>query len=100
MIDSGAIVLTVLLAFLEIRHFINRGDVYRDASSLAELALQVSVGLAMTIGLERLRLRTQSVVHDVAALVIAALTLAATVLGLIGVAEERLLAARLLWATA
>jgi len=83
MIDSGAIVLTVLLAFLEIRHFINRGDLYRDASSLAELALQVSVGLAMTIGLERLRLRTQSVVHHVAALVIAALTLAAIVLGLI-----------------
>jgi uncharacterized membrane protein len=34
MIDSGAIVLTVLLAFLEIRHFINRGEVYREASSL------------------------------------------------------------------
>src|SRR5262249_20673778 len=60
----------------------NRGDVYRGASSLTELALQVSVGLAMTIGLERLRLRTHSVVHNVAALVIAALTLAAIVLGL------------------
>jgi uncharacterized membrane protein len=83
MIDSGAIVLTVLLAFLEIRHFINRGDVYGDASSLAEVGLQVSAGLAMTIGLERLRLRTHSVVHDIAALVIAALTLAAIVLGLL-----------------
>ena len=30
MVDAGAILLTVLLAFLEIRHFINRGDVYRD----------------------------------------------------------------------
>jgi uncharacterized membrane protein len=75
-------VLTVLLAFLEIRHFINRGEVYREASSLAELGLQVSVGLAMVIGLERLRLRTHSVVHNVAALVIAALTLAAIVFGL------------------
>jgi uncharacterized membrane protein len=83
MIDSGAIVLTVLLAFLEIRHFINHGDVYRDASSLAELALQVSLGLAMAIGLERLRLRTHSVVHDVGALAIAALVLAAIVLGLL-----------------
>jgi uncharacterized membrane protein len=82
MLESGAILLTVLLAFLEIRHFINGGDVYRDASSLAEIALQVCVGLAMTIGLERLRLRSHSVVHDVAALVIAALTLAAIVLGL------------------
>ena len=82
MVDSGAILLTVLLAFLEIRHFINQGDVFRDSSSLAEIALQVCVGLAMTIGLERLRLRSHSVVHDVAALVIAALTLAAIVLGL------------------
>ena len=82
MVDAGAILLTVLLAFLEIRHFINGGDVYRDASSLAEIGLQVCVGLAMTIGLERLRLRSHSVVHDVAALVIAALTLAAIVVGL------------------
>ena len=82
MVDSGAILLTVVLAFLEIRHIINRGDVYRQDSSLAEIALQVCVGLAMTIGLERLRLRSHSVVHDIGALVIAALTLAAIVLGL------------------
>jgi uncharacterized membrane protein len=82
MVDAGAILLTVLLAFLEIRHFINGGDVYRDASSLAEIGLQVCVGLAMTIGLERLRLRSHGVVHDVAALVIAALTLAAIIVGL------------------
>ena len=82
MVDAGAILLTVLLAFLEIRHFINGGDVYRDASSLAEIGLQVCVGLAMTIGLERLRLRSHSVVHDVAALVIAALTLTAIIVGL------------------
>ena len=59
-IDSGAIVLTVLLAFSEIRHFIYRGDIYRNSTGLAELALQVSVGLAMTIGLEWLRLHTRS----------------------------------------
>ena len=87
MIESGAILLTVLLAFLEIRHLINDGDVYSDSSSLAEIALQVCVGLAMTIGLERLRLRTGSVVHDVAALLIGALTLGAIVLGL-GVVEN------------
>jgi uncharacterized membrane protein len=82
MIDSGAVVLTVLAAFLQIRHLVNHGDVYRDSSSLAELALQVSLGLAMTIGLERLRLVTRSPVHDVAAQTIGALTLAAIVLGL------------------
>ena len=81
-IDSGAIVLTVLLAFFEIRHFIHHGDIYSHSTSLAEVALQVSVGLAMTIGLERLRLRTHSVVHDVGALAVAALTLAAIVLEL------------------
>jgi uncharacterized membrane protein len=82
MIDSGAIVLTVLAAFLEIRHFISGGDIYARTSSLAEVALQVCVGLAMTIGLERLRLVTNSVVHDIGALIIAGLTLAAIVLGL------------------
>jgi uncharacterized membrane protein len=82
MIDSGAILLTVLLAFLEIRHLVHLGDIYSASSSLAEIALQVCVGLAMVIGLERLRLRTRSVIHDVGALVIAALTLAAIVFGL------------------
>jgi len=92
MIDAGAILLTVLVVFLQIRHFINHGDIYRASASLAELALQVSVGLAMTIGLERLRLRTNSIVHDVGALLIAALTLAAIVLGL-GFGENPLFSA-------
>src|SRR5207253_10287863 len=35
-IDSGAIVLTVLLAFFEIRHFIHHGDIYSHSTSLAE----------------------------------------------------------------
>jgi uncharacterized membrane protein len=67
---------------LEIHHFITRGETERASSELAELALQVSVGLAMAIGLERLRMRTNSSVHDIAAVVIAAFTLAAIVLGL------------------
>jgi uncharacterized membrane protein len=89
LIDSGAILLTVLLVFFEIRHFINAGDVYRANSGLAEVAMQVSVGLAMVIGLERMRQRTNSVVHDIGALAIAALTLAAIVFGL-AVAENPL----------
>jgi uncharacterized membrane protein len=82
MVDSAAILFTVLLALLEIRHYVNGGDVYRHASALKEVAMQASVGLAMAIGLERLRMRTHSVVHDIGALVIAALTLAVIVLGL------------------
>jgi uncharacterized membrane protein len=80
--DAAAILFTVLLAFLEIRHFMNNGNVYSETSSLAEVALQVSVGLAVTIGLERLRLRSASIVHNIGALAIAALTLAAIVIGL------------------
>jgi uncharacterized membrane protein len=81
-VDAAAVLFTVLLCFLEIRHYINDGDVYADNTGLAELALQVSVGLAMAIGLERLRAGTRSIVHDVAALVIAGLSLAGIVLGL------------------
>jgi uncharacterized membrane protein len=60
----------------------NDGDVYRRAGGLSEVALQVSVGLAMAIGLERLRARTHSIVHDVGALAIAALAAGGIVFGL------------------
>jgi uncharacterized membrane protein len=59
------------------------GDVYRSSSTLAETALHVSVALAIAIGLEHLRVRTRSVVHDVGASSIAALALAAIVFGLL-----------------
>jgi uncharacterized membrane protein len=83
MADSAALLFTVLLAFLEIRHYMTGGDIYRNSSGLAEVALQVSVGLVMVIGLERLRLYTRSAVQNVGALVLAALTLAGIVLGLL-----------------
>ena len=76
-VDAGAILFTVLLAILEIRHYVTGGNIYRRSSGFTEIALYVNVGLAMTIGLERVRGRTGSVVHNVGALVIAALTLLA-----------------------
>jgi uncharacterized membrane protein len=82
-VESAAILFTVLLAFLEIRHFMNGGDIYRQTSRLGELALQVCTGLAMTIGLEHVRRRTGSIVHDIGALIVGALTLAGIVLGLL-----------------
>jgi uncharacterized membrane protein len=82
MVDSAAILFTVLTAFLEIRQFMNGGDIYRRTSGLGELALQVCTGLAMAIGLEHIRHRTKSIVHDGAALTIAGLTFGAIVLGL------------------
>jgi uncharacterized membrane protein len=81
--DAAAILFTVLLAFLEIRHYMTGGNLYAHVTALAEVALQVAVGLAMTIGLERLRLRSNSIVHNVGALAIGAITLAAIVFGLI-----------------
>src|SRR5258708_24348811 len=85
-VDLAAILFTVLLAFLEIRHFMTGGDVYRQTAPLAELALQVSVWLALAIGLERLRLRSGSVVHNIGALAVAAPALLGIVFrfGLIG----------------
>jgi uncharacterized membrane protein len=73
----------VLTAFLEIRHYLYSGDIYYASAGLTEVALQVSGGLAMVIGLERLRERTGSIVHNAAALLIAAFCLVAIVLGLL-----------------
>jgi uncharacterized membrane protein len=75
MVDAGAILFTVLLAILEIRHYVTGGDIYRHTNGVVEAMLYVNVGLAMTIGLERVRGRSRSVVHNAAALLIAALTL-------------------------
>ena len=60
----------------------NGGDIYRHAGGLGELALQVCTGLAMTIGLEHVRHSTESIVHDIGALVMAGLTFCAIVFGL------------------
>ena len=74
---------TVLLAFMEIRHAVNGGDVYRVNPSLVEFGLQVCVALAMAIGLERLRIRTGSIVHDVSAALLTAFAGLASVFGLL-----------------
>jgi uncharacterized membrane protein len=69
-VEAAAILFTVLLAFTEIRHAVNGGDMYRVHVSLTEFALQVCVALAMAIGLERLRIRTGSVIHNVGAVLL------------------------------
>lgn len=81
-VDLAAILFTVLLAFLEIRHFMNGGDVYRPATGLGEVALEVSIALALAIGLERVRLRSNSIIHNLGALAMAAFALIGIVLGL------------------
>ncbi len=81
--DAGAILFTVLLAMLEIRHYMMHGRMFVPVAALTEIAMQVSVGLAIAIGLERIRLRSQSIVHDIGAMIVAGLTLAAIVIGLL-----------------
>jgi uncharacterized membrane protein len=80
-VQSAAILFTVLLVFIEIRHAIYGGDVYRAVPSLPEFALEVCAALAMAIGLERLRLRTNSIVHDLSAVL---LTVFAGLVGVFG----------------
>src|SRR5262249_38035571 len=82
-VESAAILFTVLLAFMEIRHAIHGADIYRAVPSLAEVALQACVMLAMAIGLERLRIRTGSIVHNVGAVLLTVLAGLISVFGLL-----------------
>jgi uncharacterized membrane protein len=92
-VESAAILFTVLLAFMEIRHAVNGGDVYRSNAGLTEVALQVCVTLAMAIGLERLRIRTGSIVHNISAVLLTVFAGLAAVFGLM------LLESPMLWST-
>ena len=89
-IDAAAILFTVLLVVLEIRHYVSGGDIYRESAGLTEIALYVDTGLAMTIGLEHVRRRTGSIVHNVGACIVAALTLVAIIADLVYVTDPDL----------
>jgi uncharacterized membrane protein len=92
MVEAAAILFTVLLAFMEIRHAVYEGNIY-GTTSLLEIALEVCVALAMAIGLERLRIRTGSIVHNVSAIWLTLFAGLATVFGLM------LLETPILWPT-
>lgn len=81
-VEAAAILFTALLAFMEIRHLATGGDMI-SPPSLLEFALQVCVALAMAIGLERLRLRSRSIVHNVGAVVLTAIAGLISVFGLL-----------------
>ncbi len=89
MLDSGAILFTVLLVIFEIRHYITGGDIYQPINDITEAAIDVNAGLGLTIGLERIRGRTGSIVHNIGAMLIAALTLCAIVFELVIVSIPR-----------
>ncbi|MDA9423497.1 DUF2339 domain-containing protein [Bradyrhizobium sp. CCBAU 53380] len=89
-VETAAILFTALLAFMEIRHFATGGSMTAPPS-LLEFALQACVALAMAIGLERLRLRSRSIVHNVGAVVLT------TIAGLISVFGLLILENPLMW---
>jgi uncharacterized membrane protein len=74
-VDAASILFAVLLVVFEVRHALS-GDPFGQGSALAETALNVSLLLAMVIGLERLRLKSGSVVHNLGALLLAGVVLA------------------------
>jgi uncharacterized membrane protein len=74
-VDAASILFAVLLVVFEVRHALS-GDPFGRGSALAEAALNVSILLAMVIGLERLRAKSGSVVHNVGALILAGVVLA------------------------
>jgi uncharacterized membrane protein len=86
LIDAAAILFTVMLIVFEVRHYLT-GDPYGEGSPLAEAGLDVSLLLAVVIGLERLRLKSGSVVHDLGAQFLAAIVFAMIVFSL-GVSEN------------
>jgi uncharacterized membrane protein len=81
--DSLAILFTALFFSLQIRHYVNGGDIYKDTAPFAEFAMHVIVGLAMTIGLERTRMVTKNIVHDLGAKIIGGLSFLGIYLGLL-----------------
>src|SRR5262249_41687746 len=88
-VDAAAILFSVLLVIWEIRHYVTGGEIYKPLRRDLEIMLFANAGLAMTIGLEHIRVRTQSIVHNLGALVVAALTLLAVLANLIAAPDLR-----------
>ena len=82
-VEAAAILFTVLLVFMEIRHAVNGGDVYRSSAGLTETGLQVCAALAMAIGLERLPVRSGSIIHNISAILLTLFAGAAMLVGLL-----------------
>jgi uncharacterized membrane protein len=82
-VDAGAILFTVLLAVMEIRHYVTGGNIYAPMRGPTEIMLYANVALATTIGLEHIRARSGSFIHNAGALIMAALTYVAVVADLI-----------------
>jgi uncharacterized membrane protein len=86
-VEALAILFTVLLFGLEIRHLAQGGDIYAAHSGLAEAGLQASAALAIVLGLVHVRARAGGVVPLWGGRAISALALAIVVFGLFAFAN-------------
>lgn len=80
--DSLAIIFAGLLAFFEIRHATNGGDVLRAGSHHVEAGLMTLVAILMSFALARLNFSKSNPVFDTAATVIGAGAIAISAFGL------------------
>jgi len=81
-VDAAAILFTALLVVFEVRHYVWAGAPYDAKGALAEVGLDVTLLLAVVIGLERLREKSGSIVHDWGAQLLAAAVLVLAIVGL------------------
>lgn len=81
--DALAIIFVWLLAFFEIRHATNGGDVFHPGSSFLEAGLLTLTALGLSLGLASLNLQRSNPVFDLASLAFGALSLAIAAFGLL-----------------
>lgn len=81
--ESLALLFVALLAFFEIRHFVNNGDVLHTASGHLEQGLIALVALGLSLATARMNAAARNPVFDVASIIFAffALLFASTGLG-------------------
>ena len=72
-VESAAILFTVLLAFMEIRHAVNGGDVYRFIPSLASSRCKSASRSRWRSAWSGCGIRTGSIVHNVGAMLMTGL---------------------------
>src|SRR4029077_19041533 len=60
--EAAAVLFTALLGFFELRHLLY-GDILHPRTGLAELALDITIGIVLAVALDRISERTGSIVH-------------------------------------
>ena len=80
--ESLSIVFAALLVYFELRHWLQGGDVFADASDHLEMGLIATAGLAFALVMVRAQARRPDPVYHVASLVFGAITLGVSALGL------------------